>query len=365
MNTLTRSLLSVAVAATLAACGGGGGYGGDDNNNPPPPPPVTLADGQFVLERFEGLGVSSNGANDAATDAAGKFKFAVGQDVRLFVGQGANKLTIGTVTPTAVNGGVAPVGLQDLKEVQNDNDQVLGNILVLLRALDADGDPTNGVKIDAAANAAIAKAVAGGKTVNFNQAAAAFAADPVIVAVLAELKRQLADAKAALIDFTELFPQSRSSSIALTSDDTRLVVVNRQKASASVFRVRAANGADVNEPPVEVTVGKEPRYVAITPDNKRALVTNTIEGSVSVIDLAAATAGRGRRADQRRRRAARHRDHAERHVCVRRQLHDRRSDGDPPVDAGGRALDQDRRQSAGGRDHQRRRQERSATSGST
>ncbi|MGH8240491.1 MAG: YncE family protein, partial [Steroidobacteraceae bacterium] len=176
------------------------------------------------------------------------------------------------------------------KEVQNDNDQVLGNILVLLRALDADGDPTNGVKIDAAANAAIAKAVTGGKTVNFNQAAAAFAADPVIVAaVVTELKRQLADPKAALIDFSELFAQSHSSSIALTSDDTRLVVVNRQKASASVFRVRAANGSDVTEAPVEVPVGKEPRYVAITPDNKRALVTNTIEGTVSVIDLAAAT----------------------------------------------------------------------------
>jgi YVTN family beta-propeller protein len=288
VNTLTRSLLPAAVAATLAACGGGGGYGDDGNNNPPPPPPVTLADGQFVLERFDGLGVSSTGANDAVTDATGKFKFAVGQDVRLFVGQAGNKLTIGTVTPTAVNGGIAPIGLQDLKEVQNDNDQVLGNILVLLRALDADGDPTNGVKIDAAANAAVAKVVAGGKTVNFNQAAASFAADPLIAALLAELKRQLADAKAALIDFSELFPQSRSSSIALTSDDKRLVVVNRQKASASVFRVRADDGSDVNEPPVEVTIGKEPRYVAITPDNKRALVTNTIEGSVSVIDLTAA-----------------------------------------------------------------------------
>jgi YVTN family beta-propeller protein len=172
--------------------------------------------------------------------------------------------------------------------VQNDQDQVLGNILVLLRALDADGDPTNGVKIDAAANTAVANAVAGGKTVNFNQSAAAFAADPVIKALLTALNRQLGDAKAALIDFSELFPQSRSSSIALTSDDKRLVVVNRQKASASVFRVRADDGSDVNEAPVEVTIGKEPRYVAITPDNKRALVTNTIEGSVSVIDLAAA-----------------------------------------------------------------------------
>ena len=286
MNTLTRSLLTVAVAATLAACGGGG-YGGDGGNNnpPPPPPPVTLADGQFVLERFEGLGVSSTGANDAATDAAGKFKFVVGQDVRLFVGQAANKLTLGTVTPTAVNGGVAPIGLQDLKEVQNDNDQVLGNILVLLRALDADGDPTNGVKIDAAANAAVAKVVTGGKTVNFNQAAAAFAADPVIVALLAELNRQLGDAKAALLDFTELFPQGRSSSIALTSDNTRVVVANRQKSSLSVIQVRGANGADAEQLLVEIPVGKEPRYVAISPDDKRAFVTSAVAGTLSAIDL--------------------------------------------------------------------------------
>ena len=292
MNTLTRSLLPAVVAATLAACGGGG-YGGDGGGNPnppPPPPPVTLADAQFVLERFEGLGVSSTGANDAATDGTGKFKFVVGQDVRLFVGQGANKLTIGTVTPTAVNGGVAAVGLQDLKEVANDNDQVLGNILAFLRALDADGDATNGITIDAAANAAVVKGISGGRTINFNQTAAAFAQDAVVkVIVVDELKHTLVDAKTALIDFSELFPQSRSSSIAITSDDTRVVVVNRQKASASVFRVKAANGADVNEPPVEVPVGKEPRYVAITPDNKRALVTNTIEGTVSVIDLAAAT----------------------------------------------------------------------------
>ena len=159
MNTLTRSLLPMAVAATLAACGGGG-YGGDDGgNNPPPPPPVTLADGQFVLERIEGLGIHANGTDDSATDAEGKFKFVVGQDAQLFVGDATNRLVVGTVTPTEVPNGVATVGLQDLKEVANDKDQVLGNILVLLRALDGDGDPTNGVQIDAAANAAAAAAV--------------------------------------------------------------------------------------------------------------------------------------------------------------------------------------------------------------
>ncbi len=285
MNTLTRSLLPMAVAATLAACGGGG-YGGDDGgNNPPPPPPVTLADGQFVLERIEGLGIHATGTNDSATDAEGKFKFVVGQDAQLFVGDATNRLVVGTVTPTQVPNGVAVLGLQDVKEVQNDKDQVLGNILVLLRALDADGDPTNGVKIDAAANAAAAAAVTGGKTVNFDQDAAAFAADPVIAAVLADLNRQLGDAKAALLDFTELFPQSRSSSIALTSDNTRVVVANRQKASVSVIRVRDANGADAEQRLAEVTVGKEPRFVAISPDDKRAFVTSAVAGTMSAIDL--------------------------------------------------------------------------------
>lgn len=278
---LTKHLLPAAVAVALAACGGGGGYGDGGNNNPPPPPPVTLADGQFVLERIEGLGVHATGTADVTTDATGKFKFVVGQDAQLFVGQANDRLVVGTVTPTAVNGGVAPIGLQDFKEVQNDQDQVLGNVLVLLRALDADGDPTNGVKIDAAGNAAVAKAVAGGKTVNFNQTAAAFAADPVIVAVLADLKKQLGDAKAALLDFTELFGQSRSSSIALTSDNTRVVVANRQKSSVSVIRVRGANGTDAEQLLAEITVGKEPRYVAISPDDKRAFVTSAVAGTMT------------------------------------------------------------------------------------
>lgn len=283
-SVLTKHLLPAAVAVALAACGGGG-YGGGDDNNPPPPAAVTLADGQFVLERFEGLGVHATGATDVATDSTGKFKFVVGQDAQLFVGTGTNRLVVGTVTPTVVNGGVATVGVQDFKEVQNDNDQVLGNVLVLLRALDADGDPSNGVKIDAAANAAAAKAVTGGKIVNFNQTAAAFAADPVIVSILTDLNRQLGDAKAALLDFTELFAQSRSSSIALTSDNTRVVVANRQKSSVSVIRVRGANGADAEQVLAEVTVGKEPRYVAISPDDKRAFVISAVAGTMTAIDL--------------------------------------------------------------------------------
>jgi DNA-binding beta-propeller fold protein YncE len=284
-NFLLPMALASAMASILAACGGGGGGYGGGNNNPPPPPPVTLADGQFSLERIDGLGVRSTGATDGKTDATGKFKFAVGQNVEFFLGDGTNRLVVGTVTPAAVAGGVAALGLQDFKEVQNDQDQVLGNILVLLAALDEDADPTNGVRINAAANAAVVKAVTGGKSVNFNQAAAAFKADPVIVALLTELNRQLGDARAALIDFTELFAQSRSSSIALTSDNTRVVVANRQKSSVSVIRVRGANGADAEELLAEIPVGKEPRFVAISPDDKRAYVTSAVAGTMSVIDL--------------------------------------------------------------------------------
>jgi len=113
VNTLMRSLLPVAVAATLAACGGGGGYGGggDGNNNPPR---VTLADGQFVLERFDGLGVSSTGANDAtprapafATTEAGVVKSTMGGKRRNVV-VGAAVVVVVMSSPFVVCQRVAP-----------------------------------------------------------------------------------------------------------------------------------------------------------------------------------------------------------------------------------------------------------------
>ena len=53
-----------------------------------------------------------------------------------------------------------------------------------------------------------------------------------------------------------------------------------------MIRVRDGNGADVERAArVEVTVGKEPRYVAISPDDKRAFVTNAVAGTMTAIDL--------------------------------------------------------------------------------
>lgn len=81
---------------------------------------------------------------------------------------------------------------------------------------------------------------------------------------------------------------SRSSSIALTSDDRKLVVVNRQNDSVSVIEVRNPSGNDSQTLIAEVPVGKEPRFVAIDPDDHYAYVSNAVDGTVTVIDLSPA-----------------------------------------------------------------------------
>jgi DNA-binding beta-propeller fold protein YncE len=287
VNTLMRSVLPLAVAATLAACGGGG-YGGDNDDPPPAPAPViTVADAQFTAEKIEGLGFRGNGITEGRTDAAGKLKFGVGQTVELFLGEGANRLIIGTVTVApAANNGVATIGLKDLREVQTAAAPFLDNVISLLVSLDANSDPSDGIKIDAATNTAIGAAIAG-KTLDFGKAADAFKADPVIAALFTALNRTFIDAQKAVADFSTLFAQSRSSSIAITSDNTRVVVANRQKSSVSIIRVRAQNGADAEELLAELTVDKEPRFVAISPDDKRAYVTSAVGGTMSVVDLTA------------------------------------------------------------------------------
>jgi YVTN family beta-propeller protein len=78
---------------------------------------------------------------------------------------------------------------------------------------------------------------------------------------------------------------SRSTTIALTSDDQRLVVVNREAHSVSVIQVRDKNGNDVAVKLAEIPVGLEPRCVAVHPSDREAYVTNGISGTVSVVSL--------------------------------------------------------------------------------
>ena len=78
---------------------------------------------------------------------------------------------------------------------------------------------------------------------------------------------------------------TRSTTIALTSDERRLVVVNREANSVSIIRVKNPNGKDVSNKIAEIAVGEEPRCVAIHPSDRAAYVTNAISGTVSVVNL--------------------------------------------------------------------------------
>jgi DNA-binding beta-propeller fold protein YncE len=79
-----------------------------------------------------------------------------------------------------------------------------------------------------------------------------------------------------------------SGPIAITSDDRFVWVVNRDNDSVSVIKVpknaKEHNNGFFSGKVSEIPVGKEPRCVAITPDDEKVFVTNMIDGTVSVID---------------------------------------------------------------------------------
>jgi YVTN family beta-propeller protein len=78
---------------------------------------------------------------------------------------------------------------------------------------------------------------------------------------------------------------SHSTTIALTSDEGHVVVVNREANTVSIIRVKDANGNDVAIKLAEIGVGIDPRCVAIHPNDEVAYVTNGASGTVSVVDL--------------------------------------------------------------------------------
>src|SRR5262249_30787754 len=78
---------------------------------------------------------------------------------------------------------------------------------------------------------------------------------------------------------------SHSTTIALTSSEEQVVVVNREANSVSIIQVKDKNGNDIGTKIAEIGVGEEPRCVAVHPNDAVAYVTNAISGTVSVVDL--------------------------------------------------------------------------------
>jgi YVTN family beta-propeller protein len=90
---------------------------------------------------------------------------------------------------------------------------------------------------------------------------------------------------ALLVPKTANAAPGRSTSIALTSDERHVVVVNRLANSVSIIQVKNKKGRDVSNKIAEIPVGEEPRCVAIHPSDRAAYVTNAISGTVSVVNL--------------------------------------------------------------------------------
>jgi YVTN family beta-propeller protein len=74
---------------------------------------------------------------------------------------------------------------------------------------------------------------------------------------------------------------SSSSPIAISDDDSLLVVANNLDDRVTIINV----AGDANSKVAEIEVGDEPRTVAISPDKHWAYVTNQASATVSVIDL--------------------------------------------------------------------------------
>lgn len=135
----------------LSACGG------SDDDTPAPAPTTTV--GSFLDSAVEGLDYSVAGGTATATTAGGHFSCQAGQTLSFSAGGVAlgSAPCAATITPLTLAGGT------------NVKADAVVNRLLALQSLDDDLDPSNGIRLTAAAKAALA-----GKTLDFSASAAAF-----------------------------------------------------------------------------------------------------------------------------------------------------------------------------------------------
>src|SRR5712692_8753220 len=96
----------------------------------------------------------------------------------------------------------------------------------------------------------------------------------VVVAALFSVPVRVSQAAA-----TRFVGPTKSGPLALSADDSLLAVANTDNNSVTLFVV----SADANQKLAEIPVGKEPNGVAVSPDGSKVYVTNTIDGTVSIL----------------------------------------------------------------------------------
>ncbi len=276
---LSRSINRPIVLTALLALAG---CSSDNNNSPPPPPPppppAVKAIAKFV-DNTLGLGVASAGTI-SFTDVEGKFEFTVGSNTTFFVGTADRRIDLGSASLAANSTADTVVTPRQFRDAQ---ENATYNVLRLLQSLDRDNNFRNGIELEAATRASFAAAFPVGFVLNVNLPPADF--ESSIRSGLAAANKTLISQALAQANFSLNFPQFRSSSLGLTTDDKKLVVTNRQKGTASIISVRNDAGADAQTLLAEVPVGREPRFVAIWPNNTRAFVTSAVDGTLTAIDL--------------------------------------------------------------------------------
>lgn len=77
-----------------------------------------------------------------------------------------------------------------------------------------------------------------------------------------------------------------SQPLALSADDSLLLVANPDNNSVTLFDVKNGNARLA-----EIPVGKEPNGVALSPDGTKAYVANTVDGTVSVLNIGQSYSG--------------------------------------------------------------------------
>lgn len=141
-SALVRWSLSAVLVAALVACGGGG-------SEPVAPRPSVLEgrliDSAVAGVSFKSLASDGTVSESGVTDSDGKFRYRPGERVAFSIGD----LVLPTVTAAEI---VTP---RTLAGTQALDDPRLNNILTLLQSLDADGNPSNGITINAGTRQAL------------------------------------------------------------------------------------------------------------------------------------------------------------------------------------------------------------------
>lgn len=167
------AILSMSILSILSGCGGDATVPGQGS--------IATQEGQFIDSPVQGLRYDAGSGITGVTDAQGMFRYVQGKDISFFIGDTLLGTAEGSQIMTPAN----------LAKAENENNGIsspaLLNRLRLLQALDADGNPDNGITL--LENVSLP----GITTLNFAVDVVSFVTQPVVGGLLNLLGRVESD----------------------------------------------------------------------------------------------------------------------------------------------------------------------------